>query len=158
MFLDYVCLVVLSCLTLWDPMDYSLSSSSVHLDSPGKNTGVGCYALLQGIFPSQGLNPAFPQCRWILYHLSHREALDFLFEFLSCLSPIIQNWMATHSGILGWRLQSTELQKVGHDWATNTHTHTHTHTQMLNIINIRIQVQNHTWILNPRTWTSKFVL
>ena len=26
-------------------------------DSPGKNTGVGCHALLQGIFPSQGLNP-----------------------------------------------------------------------------------------------------
>ena len=26
-------------------------------DSPGKNTGVGCYALLQGIFPTQGLNP-----------------------------------------------------------------------------------------------------
>ena len=26
-------------------------------DSPGKNTGVGCYALLQGIFPTQGSNP-----------------------------------------------------------------------------------------------------
>ena len=26
-------------------------------DSPGKNTGVGCHALLQGIFPTQGLNP-----------------------------------------------------------------------------------------------------
>ena len=27
--------------------------SSVHWDSPGKNTGVGCYALLQGILPTQ---------------------------------------------------------------------------------------------------------
>ena len=26
-------------------------------DSPGKNTGVGCHALLQGIFPTQGSNP-----------------------------------------------------------------------------------------------------
>ena len=26
--------------------------------SPGKNTGVGCHALLQEIFPIQGLNPA----------------------------------------------------------------------------------------------------
>ena len=26
-------------------------------DSPGKNTGVGCQALLQGIFPAQGSNP-----------------------------------------------------------------------------------------------------
>ena len=31
--------------------------SSVHGDSPGKNTGMGCLALLQGIFPTQGSNP-----------------------------------------------------------------------------------------------------
>ena len=30
---------------------------SVHGDSPGKNTGVGCHTLFQGIFPAQGLNP-----------------------------------------------------------------------------------------------------
>ena len=29
-------------------------------DSPGKNTGVGCHALLQRIFPTQGLNPSLP--------------------------------------------------------------------------------------------------
>ena len=29
-------------------------------NSPGKNTGVGCHALLQGIFPTQGLNPGPP--------------------------------------------------------------------------------------------------
>ena len=40
-------------------------------NSPGKNTGVGCHALLQGIFPTQGSNPGLPHCRWILYHLSH---------------------------------------------------------------------------------------
>ena len=27
-------------------------------NSPGKNTGVGCHALLQGIFPTLGLNPS----------------------------------------------------------------------------------------------------
>ena len=48
---------VCSCLTLCDPMNCSLSSSSVHeSDSPGKNTGVGCYFLLQEIFPTQGSN------------------------------------------------------------------------------------------------------
>ena len=41
-------------------------------DSPGKNTGVGSPALLQGIFPSQGLNVGFLHCRRILYHLSHQ--------------------------------------------------------------------------------------
>ena len=65
-------LVTQSCLTLCDPMDYSLSGSSVHGDSPGKNTGVGCHALLQGIFPTHGLNPGLPYCRQILYLLSHQ--------------------------------------------------------------------------------------
>ena len=43
--------------------------SSVHGDSPGKNSGVGCHALLQGIFPTQGSNPGLPHCQLILYHL-----------------------------------------------------------------------------------------
>ena len=40
-----------------DPMDCSPPGSSVHGDSPGRNTGVGCHFLLQGIFLTQGLNP-----------------------------------------------------------------------------------------------------
>ena len=55
-----VCLVVQSCPTLCNPMDYSLPGSSVHGESPGKNTGVGCHSLLQGIFPTQGSNPGLP--------------------------------------------------------------------------------------------------
>ena len=35
-------------------------------DSPGKNTGVGCHFLLQGIFPTQGSNPGLPHCRQTL--------------------------------------------------------------------------------------------
>ena len=49
--------LLLSCLTLWDPMDCSPPGSSVHGDSPGKNPGMGWHFLLQGIFPTQGLNP-----------------------------------------------------------------------------------------------------
>ena len=45
--------VAQSCPTLCDPMDYSPPGSFVHGDSPGKNTGVGCHTLLQGIFPTQ---------------------------------------------------------------------------------------------------------
>ena len=41
-------------------------------NSPGQNTGVGNCSLLQGIFPTQGLNPGLPHCRWILYQLSHQ--------------------------------------------------------------------------------------
>ena len=40
-------------------------------DSSGKNTVVGCHLLLQGIFPTQGLNPGLPHCRQILNCLSH---------------------------------------------------------------------------------------
>ena len=43
-------------------------------DSPGKNTGVGCCALLQGIFPTQGLNLHLLHYRWILYHWATMEA------------------------------------------------------------------------------------
>ena len=52
-------------------MGCSLPGSSVHGDSPGKNTGVGCYALLQMIFPTLGSNPGLLHCRWILYQLSY---------------------------------------------------------------------------------------
>ena len=49
-----LCLVTQSCLTLCNPMDCNPSGSSAHGDSRGKNTGVGCHFLLQGIFPTQG--------------------------------------------------------------------------------------------------------
>ena len=52
----HVCLVTRSCPTLYNPIDCSLSGSSVHRDSPGKNAEVGCHALLQGIFPTQESN------------------------------------------------------------------------------------------------------
>ena len=42
---------------------------------PGNSTGVGCHFLLQGIFPTQGLNPGLPHCRQTLYRLSHQGSL-----------------------------------------------------------------------------------
>ena len=46
-------LVAQSCLTLCNPMDYSLPGSSIHgILQARKNTGVGCHSLLQGIFPT----------------------------------------------------------------------------------------------------------
>ena len=60
------------CLTICDSMDCSPPDFSLHGDSLGMNIGVGCHALLQGIFPTQGLNPGLPHCRWILYCLSYQ--------------------------------------------------------------------------------------
>ena len=52
-----VCLVAQLCLTLCNPMGCSPADFPVHGDSPDKNTGVGCHAFLQGIFPTQESNP-----------------------------------------------------------------------------------------------------
>ena len=49
-----LCFVAQSCPTLWP---HRLPGSCVCGDSPGKNTGMGCYALFQGIFLTQGSNP-----------------------------------------------------------------------------------------------------
>ena len=75
-----LCLVVQSCPTLCNPMDCSPPGSSVHGNSPGKNTGLGCHALLQGIFPTQGSSPGLPHCRWILYHLRFKSDLCRTFQ------------------------------------------------------------------------------
>ena len=60
------------CLTLWP------TGLPVRLvcpwDFPGKNTGVACHFLLQGIFPTQGSNLHLLHCRQILYHWATWEA------------------------------------------------------------------------------------
>ena len=52
--------VAQSCLTFCDPMNCSPPGSSVHGDSPGKNTGVGNCSLLQRIFATQVCEPRSP--------------------------------------------------------------------------------------------------
>ena len=85
-------LCVLSCFSHVWPCCSSPPSSSVHGIIPGKNTGVDCHALLQGIFPTQGLNPH-------LLHLLHQQA--------GCL-PLVP------PGKPG--LQSMGSQRVRHSW------------------------------------------
>ena len=63
-------------------MDCSPPGFSVHGDSPGKNIGVRSLSLLQGIFPTQGLNPGLLNCTWILHCLNHQG------------SPRILKWVA----------------------------------------------------------------
>ena len=69
---------VLPLVTLWIVAHQALCP----WDSPGKNTGMGWHALLQGIFSTQGLNPGLLHCRRILYQLSHHG------------SPWILEWVA----------------------------------------------------------------
>ena len=86
--------VVLSCSSPYSPVYSESESCSVvsaslqphglysPWNSPGQNTGVSSLSLLQGIFPTQGLNPGLPDCRQILYQLSHKG------------SPRILEWVA----------------------------------------------------------------
>ena len=61
-------------------MDYSPPGSSVCGDALGKNTGVGWYAFLQGIFPTQELNWGLLHCRRVLYQLSCLFVIDSYWE------------------------------------------------------------------------------
>ena len=64
-------------------------------NSPGQNTGVDSLSLLQGIFPTQGLNPVLPHCWRILYQLSHKgkpSILEWVAYPFSSGSSRSKNW------------------------------------------------------------------
>ena len=68
------CFVVTkSCPTLCDPLPVA-HQAPLSMGFPGKNPGMGCHFLLQGIFLTQGLNPQLLHYKWILYHWAIREA------------------------------------------------------------------------------------
>ena len=71
--------VAQSCPTLCNSTPWTIHSP---WNSPGQNTGVGNLSLLQGIFPTQELNPGLLHCGQILYQLSHQG------------SPRILEWVA----------------------------------------------------------------
>ena len=86
-------------------------------NSPGKNTGVGCHALLQGIFLVQGLNTSLLHCRQVLYHLSHQTCLGyhkivhlhFKIAFLSLLISVLPS-------VLSHEFYGTSLTTLCNFW------------------------------------------
>ena len=129
-------------------MDYNSPGFSIH-GLLQASTGVGCYVLLQGIFPTQDLNPGLLHCRQIFHNWATREALNSVWKWDSLVAHLVKNlpamqttcvWslggedplekqMVTHSSTLAWRipwteepggLQSMGSQRVGHNWETNT--------------------------------------
>ena len=77
-----LCLAAPLCLTLRDPIDSSPPGPSVHGDSPGMNTGVGCHALSRGSLQPRDQTQDLPHCRQIHYHLNHQG------------SPRVLEWVA----------------------------------------------------------------
>ena len=99
----YVCVCIFMCVkvkmkvaqlcpTLCDPMHCSFIGSSVHGDSPGKNTGVGSHSFLHRVFSTQGSNLGLPHCRWILYHLSHQGSPCVCANIFECIC-VLCVWM-----------------------------------------------------------------
>ena len=76
-------------------------------NSPGKNARVGGHSLLQGIFPTQGLNPHILHCRQILYHLSHQGSFHLV--ELKYTREIV-GWLKSVSGA---GLKASEMRSLG---------------------------------------------
>jgi len=80
-----------SCPTLCNPMDCSPPGCSVHGIFPGKNTGVDCHFLLQGTFPTQGLNPCLLHWQADSLHWATWESLN--------VDDIVLYWRRCHLGL-----------------------------------------------------------
>ena len=109
-YLLYACSVTQSCLTLCNPMDCSLQGSSIHRIFQAKNTGGSCHFLLQGIFPTQELNPSLLHRQagflYISYDLSYFMSL-YLYLWLSiCLYFQLESISESGSIICSRKLSS----------------------------------------------------
>ena len=118
-----LCLVIQSFLILCDPMDCSMTGSSVHGDSSGKNIEVGSHALLQGIYPTQGSNWGLLNCRQILYLLSHQGSpriLEWVAYPFSRGSSWLRNWTGVSyiaSGFFtSWATREAQALLVMFNW------------------------------------------
>ena len=85
--------LVVSCVSL-QPHGLQLTRLLCPWDSTGKNTGVGHYALLEGIFPTQGSYPGFLHCKWILYQLSYQGSpgLGIMPYYLATSCKELTHW------------------------------------------------------------------
>ena len=104
-------LVAQSCLTFFDTHRLWPARLLCPWKSPGKNTGVGCHFLLQGIFSTKGSNSGLMHYRRMLYCLSYYT----IFQFSSQSCPILCNLMDC----------STPGLPVHHQLLEFTQTHVH---------------------------------
>ena len=103
-----VLLSSLSCVWLCNLIGRSPPGSSVHGDSPGKNTGVGCHTLLQGIFPTKGLNlhllcllhwqvVSLPLAPPALFPINPQETKSTFWKVLPC--ALMSSYPLTYPGL-----------------------------------------------------------
>ena len=84
--------MLVTCLTLCDPMPCNQPGSSAH-GILQQEYWSGSYSLLQGIFPTQGSNLGLLHCRQVLYHLSHQGSTHI------CVYVCVYIYIHTHKYI-----------------------------------------------------------
>ena len=102
-----------SCLTLFNPMDCSPPWLLCPRSSPGKNTGVDCHSLLQGIFLTQGLNSHLLHWQVDFLSVGHqgspvRFLLLLLLSRFSRVQLLETSWTATCQAPLSMEFSSQE--------------------------------------------------
>ena len=78
-------------------LSLTLCLASMKVKGKGQNTGVGSLSLLQGIFPTQGLNPGLPHWRWIVYQLSHKRSPGIYEPLLKSYQLLIWLWFLSEN-------------------------------------------------------------
>ena len=75
-----------------EPRSPSLQVDSLPAEPQGKpkNTGVGSLSLLQCISPTQELNRDLLHCKWILYQLSYKVVIFFLYRKVT--ASVLLDW------------------------------------------------------------------
>ena len=106
----------------WKSLSYVWLFAIYGLHNPwnslGQNTAVGSLSLLQGIFPTQGLNPGFLHCRQILYQLNHKgnpTILEWVAYPFSSGSSLPRNWTGV-SYIAGWFFTNWAVWEAPDPW------------------------------------------
>ena len=92
-------------------MDYSQTGSSVHGDSRGKNTGVGCHALLQEIFPTRDWTQVTHIVGRFFTVWATKETLSYFSTKL-----LILNYILKMKSCIGKRKEDLKEEKKKKDW------------------------------------------
>ena len=112
--------VILSVPILCDPIDCSPPEPTGFLspwDFPSKNTGIGRHSLLQGLLPTQGLNPYLLHRKQILYRLSHQGSSTCMYMLEKCFPFCIKTRIRIFIAIKFKMHKKEKLQ--GTVWRTN---------------------------------------
>ena len=127
-----------SCLTLATPMDCSPPGSSLHWISHANNTGVGCHSLLQGIFPTQGLN----------LHLLCLLPVSKLQEVSSCFQALVSQIFTVGEWTNPAKCQSECFQVVC-SLVCPTNVRFYLEKQLSNVMMYTVNQSKH----NPTLWS-----